>query len=428
MKISSCLIVKNESENIARCLESQRNIADEIIVVDTGSTDNTKDIALSYGAKIYDFEWNNNFGDAKNFALSKASGDWIIFLDADEYFEKNTQKNLSFVIKRINNDKSYDSILFKMLHTEGFNGRVISVNPAVRAFRGKQKIRFVGAVHEQPVNKDNTLYAANITDYSLTVYHTGYSSVLLPEKVNRNLEILKKEIENNNISNLTYYYMSSIYNNLNNPEESVKYALLALKEPGFDSTILAYQPYVFLIDNMMKLRDKYTFEEIEKYIEEALSRYPTHPEILYFVGNVRKEQRNYSEAIEYYLKAIKCNENFNLLLNNNFPARLEYVYFNLGELLKKTGNPVKALDYYFESLKINKHNFDTLKGLFELIKDQKPAEIILFLNGIYDKENKTDLVFLNTAMANLGNSILANYYYVQYEKIFSCQGANTAEK
>ena len=115
-------------------------------------------------------------------------------------------------------------------------------------------------------------------------------------------------------------------------------------------------------------------------------------------------------------------------MNNNFPARLEYVYFNLGELLKKTGNPVKALDYYFESLKINKHNFDTLKGLFELIKDQKPAEIILFLNGIYDKENKTDLVFLNTAMANLGNSILANYYYVQYEKIFSCQGANTAEK
>ncbi len=417
MKISTCLIVKNESDNISRCLTSVKTVSDEIIIVDTGSTDDTIEIAQRFGARAYFYEWDNNFSNAKNFALNKATGDWIIFLDADEYFDANTPKNLLHVLKRINNNKEYDAILFKMYHTEGYNGRIISVNPTVRAFRGHNKIRFFGAIHEQPLNKDNTLYAADITDYSLVIYHTGYSSVLLPEKVNRNLEILKNEIANNNITNLTYYYMSSIYNNLNNPEESIKYALLALRYPGFEKTIMAYQPYVFLIDNMLKLKDKYTFEEIEKYINEAITRFSTHPEIWYVIGNARKEQGDYTAAIESYRKALECNRNFELLLNNNFPARLDLVYFYLAELLQKTDEPVQALDYYVESLKVNKYSFDTVKGLYELIKNQEPVDIILFLNSIYDKKNKNDLVFLNTVMADLGNNVLANYYYKVHEEL-----------
>ncbi|NLM74439.1 MAG: glycosyltransferase [Clostridiaceae bacterium] len=416
MKISTCLIVKNEADNIARCLDSVKTISDEIIVVDTGSTDNTVEIARSFGARVYFYEWDNNFSNAKNFALDKATGDWIIFLDADEYFDSDTPKNLLQMLKRINNDKDHDAVLFKMCHTEGYNGRIISVTPTVRAFRGLNKIRFFGSVHEQPLNKDNTLYAANMTDYdSLVVYHTGYSSVLLPEKVNRNLEILKNEIVNNNITHFTYYYMSSLYNNLNNPEECIKYALLALKEPGFEKTILAYQPYVFIIDNMLKLKTKYKFEEIEKYINEAIGRFPTHPEIWYVTGNVRKEQGDYTDAIESYQKALECNRNFKLFLHNNFPARLYLVNFYLAELLKKTGQPVQALDYYVESLRINKYNFDAVKGLYDIIKNQNPAEIVLFLNSIFNKDNKEDLAFLVLAMDKLDSKKIAAYYYSLHE-------------
>ena len=422
MKISSCLIVKNEAENINRCLESIKNISDEIIVVDTGSTDNTKEIAKSFEANIYDYQCDDNFSNARNFALDKAAGDWIIFLDADEYFDANTPKNLKHVLGRINDNNKYDAVLFKMLHTEGHNGRIVSVNPTVRAFRGKNKIRYIGAVHEQPLNKDKTLYAANISDYSLVVYHTGYSSTLLPEKVNRNLEILKREIKNNQITNLTYYYMSSINNNLGNSEESIKYALLALKEPTFEKTIMAYQPYVFLIDNMIKLKDKYTFDEIEKYIDEAINRFPTHPEVWYIIGNARKEQGNYLAAINCYLKAIECNRNFDLLLNNNFPARLQLTYFNLAESYKITGDSIKAFDNYIECLKIDKYNMDTITGLYDLIKNQNTAEIIFFLNSIYDRKKKEDLVFLNSAMANVGNKIITNYYYKKHEEL---QGYNT---
>jgi len=415
MKISSCLIAKNEAENISRCLESVKSISDEIIVVDTGSTDSTVEIARSFNARVYSYDWDNNFSNAKNYALDKATGDWIIFLDADEYLDVHTPKNLIRVLKYVHNQKNYDAVIFKMYNTEGHNGTLISVNPIVRAFRGHNRIRFSGDIHEPPVNKDNTLNAANITDCPLVIYHTGYASAVLPEKSKRNLEILKSEIKNNNITNLTYYYMSSIQNNLGNYEESIKYALLALKEPTFEKTIMAHQPYIFIIDNMVKAQ--YTSDEIEKYIEEAISRFPTHPEIWYMIGNARKAQGDYPAAIESYRKALECNKSFSLLLNNNFPARLEIVYFYLAELLKKTGDPVGALDYYFQSLSINQYNFNTLKGLYDLIKDQPPAEIVLFLSSMYNKENKDDLIFLNQAMVNFGNNVLANYYYEAFNKL-----------
>ncbi len=82
--LSLCMIVKNEEQHIARCLMNAKPVADEIIVVDTGSTDMTKDIAKAFGATVYDFPWTGSFAEARNFSLSKASGDWVLVLDADE--------------------------------------------------------------------------------------------------------------------------------------------------------------------------------------------------------------------------------------------------------------------------------------------------------------------------------------------------------
>ena len=86
IKISACVIVKNEEKNLPRWLESMRRIADEIVVVDTGSTDRTVDLAKAAGARVFSFAWIDDFAAAKNFALEKATGDWVVFPDADEYF------------------------------------------------------------------------------------------------------------------------------------------------------------------------------------------------------------------------------------------------------------------------------------------------------------------------------------------------------
>lgn len=418
MKVSSCLIVKNEAENLARYLDSIKDISDEIIVVDTGSTDNTVDIALSYDAKIYHYKWDNNFSNAKNFALDKASGDWIIFLDADEYFESNTIKQLKTVLNHVSSNKIFDAVLCKMLNIDSQTGKLISENPIMRIFKGKTGIRYVGAIHEQPLKNGKVLKAAQITDISLIIYHTGYAPSLMPQKYQRNLELLNQRIENNDIDNLTYYYLSSIHNSLKNSEEAIKYALLALNEPTLANTIVAYQPYIFLIQSMMNLKDKYTADEIEKYAEEAIIKFPDHPEIWYVRATVKKAQNDYLSAIQSYQKALECQNSFNMLMNNNFPARLEDVYFELATLYGFADDHIHELEYYFEVLKINKRNFSAFEGLYKLIKDQQPTEIILFLNSIYDKKNKGDLVFLNASFAKLGNTVLANYYFELYTAKF----------
>ncbi len=82
--LSLCMIAKNEEDNIERALMSVKPVVDEMIVVDTGSTDRTKDIARALGAKVYDFPWTDNFSDARNFSISKATGKWVLVLDADE--------------------------------------------------------------------------------------------------------------------------------------------------------------------------------------------------------------------------------------------------------------------------------------------------------------------------------------------------------
>ena len=86
VRLSQCMIVKNEEKNIERALSWGKDIMYEQIVVDTGSTDRTVEIAKGMGAKVYHFEWIDDFAAAKNYAIEQAKGDWIAFLDADEYF------------------------------------------------------------------------------------------------------------------------------------------------------------------------------------------------------------------------------------------------------------------------------------------------------------------------------------------------------
>ena len=86
MYITQCIIAKNEEDNIGYCLSHLKSVADEQIVVDTGSNDRTVEVAKELGAKLFYFDWIDDFSAARNYALEKAKGDWIVFLDCDEYF------------------------------------------------------------------------------------------------------------------------------------------------------------------------------------------------------------------------------------------------------------------------------------------------------------------------------------------------------
>ena len=183
MKLSQCMIVKNEEKNIVRALSWGKGIVCEQIVVDTGSTDKTMEIAKKMGAKVYEFPWINDFAAAKNFALSKAMGDWIAFLDADEYFAEEDVKKLLPLLETLEKrrfEKNRKKEKINVIETDcvqlDTEGKVYGVLEQIRIFRNKPYIRYQGAIHEQ-IASSSKVQGLTILDMrgKLAIYHTGYA-------------------------------------------------------------------------------------------------------------------------------------------------------------------------------------------------------------------------------------------------------------
>ena len=163
--ISACMIVRDEEELLPACLESIKELVDEIILVDTGSTDKTKEIAEEYGAKIYDLKWDNDFSSARNFAMSKATSDWVFTVDADERVE---QKDIP-VLKKMLPDITQDTIGVNVLNLYGPNKTARGQLVMMRFFRRSSGIKYIGRVHNRPVVNGDS-----IITIPFKLYHLGY--------------------------------------------------------------------------------------------------------------------------------------------------------------------------------------------------------------------------------------------------------------
>ena len=178
------MIVKNESKKLERCLSSVTNIANEIIIVDTGSEDNTKEIALSFNAKVFDFKWTFSFSEARNYSISKSTGDYNLIIDADEYVTKCDIDELQTFIE--NND-----IIGKVKLIDLFNNkdRINREHIYITRFLPKG-IYYTRKIHEQI---DSVLPRIN-TPIELT--HDGYVD-RSNTNFHRNIDLLKLGIKEN---------------------------------------------------------------------------------------------------------------------------------------------------------------------------------------------------------------------------------------
>ncbi len=145
MILSLCMIVKNEETVVGRCLESVKGVFDEIIIVDTGSRDKTKEICASYTDKIYDYIWVDDFSDARNFAFSKATGDYLCWLDADDVVEKDDAEKIIELKKILN---SADTFMLKYVVSENADGTSNFEFYRERIVKNCPKAVFHGFIHE----------------------------------------------------------------------------------------------------------------------------------------------------------------------------------------------------------------------------------------------------------------------------------------
>jgi glycosyltransferase involved in cell wall biosynthesis len=195
VRLSQCMIVKNEENNIERALTWGKNIVCEQIVVDTGSTDRTVEIAENMGAKVFHFEWINDFSAAKNFALSKAKGNWIAFLDADEYLSEEDALRLFKMLGGMKPPAGGIMVLLPIVNLRD-DGQAGSVLPQERIF-SNPAFKYVGAIHEHlaPVKEATAYVPVRCND--INIFHTGYTTAayMTTNKLERNIEMLRRELE-----------------------------------------------------------------------------------------------------------------------------------------------------------------------------------------------------------------------------------------
>jgi tetratricopeptide (TPR) repeat protein len=204
-KLSLAMIVKNEARCLARCLHSVKNLADEIIVVDTGSTDRTVQIAGEYGAKIFHFDWCDDFSAARNFALEQAAGDWVLVLDADETVSEPLAAEIQQFI-----EGAPQVGRLKIVSDFRRHGQTLQSQTLVsRLFpRGA---RFEGKIHEQIISR---LPRVNLAG---ELWHDGY---LETNKTDRNVKLLRAALEREPASAYLLHQLALEYTSLDQPEKA----------------------------------------------------------------------------------------------------------------------------------------------------------------------------------------------------------------
>lgn len=275
IRISACVIVKNEEEHLPRWLEGVRPFADEIIVVDTGSTDHTREIARRAGAELYTFPWRNDFAAAKNYALDQATGGWIVFLDADEYFDAASCRTLRSYLERIDGNRCIAGLVTPLYNIDtDDDDRAISKQYQMRIFRRDRYLRFEGSVHEAVFNREPGRRGRILQKVEqFVIYHTGYSKHILQDKGKRNLALLQDEIARDGETPLRDNYLSDCYGILEDYEKVVYYAQKALAaDPVLAGVGQREKLYTNLISAKLKL--KAPKDEIYTLLEEAEREFP----------------------------------------------------------------------------------------------------------------------------------------------------------
>jgi glycosyltransferase involved in cell wall biosynthesis/Flp pilus assembly protein TadD len=208
-RVSACIIAKNEEENLPNCLRSIADFVDELIVVDTGSTDRTKDIAASFGAKVFDFPWIDSFAAARNECLKHATGGWIFWMDADDRLDEENRAKLRTLFAGLRDENAAFVMSCRCL-PDPVTQATTEVHH-LRLFRNRPDVRWDFRVHEQ------ILPAVLATDgdvrwSDIVIQHTGYQNpALRARKLERDLRLLLMEQAERPENPFILFNLGSVY-------------------------------------------------------------------------------------------------------------------------------------------------------------------------------------------------------------------------
>lgn len=407
LPISVCLIVKNEEKNLSLLLESIKDLFQEIIIIDTGSTDKTKEIALKHTKKIYDFDWTDNFAEARNFSLSKATQEWILCLDADFIFLEKSVVEIEKTIKTTN----YDIFNINCVEFDGI------IHPLTFLFKNNLDIKFVGSIHEQ-LSYDKKLKKSNSEIY---VSHHGYiNEETKAKKSNRNRKIIDNSLLNTNdilneIRLKIYQFYNEIENNtLNNEEIIIKIKELDekinnLTYEQIESRKQLFESFYIFAFNFLNI----TVHEKIDLVKKLLVLFPASLNLLYLFSELLFEINPYESIKILYLAYYLIKNQDASIYHYATKDILKNQDFIFSEIIKKYQvlGDYKALDFLrkndctLSSYEAINNDFIS-DSIFEYLKI---ARKFCYLN-IYPEKA---LFFYEKVISSTENECLKNLCYAE---------------
>ena len=334
--ISICIIAKNEEKHINTFLSSIKNFMNtyphEIIFVDTGSTDSTKMLASKYTKQVYDFTWINDFAAARNFSLEKASHDWVLILDCDEYITELDPLGFQQMIEQ--NPKGIGMIT-RQNHYQ-MNEHDSIYTDQVERFFHKQYFHYEGIIHEQVVSLTNTKPQKMLLP--LTAEHCGYqlSQEELFQKVTRNNTLLLKMLGECPNDPYLYFQLGQSYNAIQDTEKACYYYGKGLEfdvDPQIGYVQLMVIGYGYSLLNLKRFEEALSFQSI-------YDSFCTSADFVFLMGLIYMNNALFDEAIAQFLQATRLSQ-YSVQGINSYLA-----YYNIGVIYECAGIPKEAMKYY----------------------------------------------------------------------------------
>jgi glycosyltransferase involved in cell wall biosynthesis len=327
------MIVKNEENILEKCLMQLYPLGYEIIIVDTGSTDNSRQIALRYTDKVYDFTWTGNFSEARNYAIGKASREYILMIDSDEIVVSFDKDKLEELIHK--NPDKIGRVLIISEYSRG-NESYRTSSRLSRLF-SKNLYCYEGRIHEQVVPIDGVL-PGDIYDAPVNIHHGGYDGGIETrrKKTERNIELLLKELADEGENPYTLYQLGKSYYMQEDYKTACKW---------FDKAL--YYDLDTRLEYVQDMVESYGYsllnsEQYEKAMQLSAiyDEFAVNADFVFLMGLIYMNNAKFTEAIGEFIKASRMSV-YKMDGVNSYRA-----YYNIGVIYECLGQKDKAKIYY----------------------------------------------------------------------------------
>ncbi len=426
MKLSACWITKNEEANIARSINSVKGLVDEMIVTDTGSTDKTVEIARSLGARVETFEWVNDFAAARNFGLQFATGDVVLLLDADEWYEPALTQKDRATVEALLSGGTANVLLVLRNNIDPDTELTIAVDYMPRIFLNADGFHFENAIHEAPAFKPPVLARVKTTD-ALCMVHNGYGIEASKAKYARNFMILNEEAEKSpdgayKALNMAYLVREAVgMNRTARALEALNWLLLhpddangAFTGRGYLLAAVLYTGFLLAGRQPGAVRADLLYDAWVKGLPRRFPKAPVgHLAKAFYEGYVLRNERYLFEHLDgdiaagnRVVGAVDADD------ADVYRRSCAFLYDRAAQAAALRGKMPQAFDFVTKALRMDPDTLlsDSLPLFFRCVKGLPWQDVVSFLNQNLDITKLGNLDMLFTSLRHEGGKEMYIYY------------------